>query len=55
MPYGLEVLCRLKGRLDAEWMLPASGNAIGDTWVVGETPWVWIAVPGTSAPTWVDP
>jgi hypothetical protein len=57
MPYGLKVTGRLKGQLAGEWLLPASGNQIGDTWLVGEeyVPWVWLTVPGTAAPNWVDP
>jgi hypothetical protein len=55
MPYGTEISATLKGYLGSEALLPQSGNAIGDTWIVGTTPWVWITTPGTTAPTWVDP
>jgi hypothetical protein len=55
MPYGLKVLGRYKSRLDAEWMLPASGNAIGDTWAIGDNLWVWITAPGASNAAWIDP
>ena len=55
LPYNVEVLTTYKGRLPAEWMLPASGNQLGDTWVVGETPWVWIWAPGASQADWIDP
>ena len=55
MPYGLKVLGRLKGCLAAEWMLPQEGNVIGETWIVGETPWVWVCPVGGSVPTWIDP
>jgi hypothetical protein len=55
MPYGLEVVGRLRGHSEDELYLPTNGNTIGDTWLVENTPWVWITVPGTSAPTWVDP
>jgi hypothetical protein len=51
----LEVLATYKGRLAAEWMLPQSGNQIGDTWVVGRTPWVWIWTPGAARADWIDP
>jgi len=51
MPYGLKVLGRLKGRLDAEWMLPASGNA----WAIGDNLWAWITAPGASNAAWIDP
>jgi hypothetical protein len=55
MPYGLKVLGRYKGRLDAEWMLPAGGNAIGDRWAIGDNLWVWITAPGASNAAWIDP
>ena len=55
MPYGLKVLGRYKGRLDAEWTLPASSSAIGDTWAIGNNLWVWITAPGTSNAAWIDP
>jgi len=55
MPYNVKVLATYKGRLAAEWMLPQEGNAIGDTWIVGDTPWVWVCPVGGSAATWIDP
>jgi hypothetical protein len=57
MPYdeSFEVRGVFRGYLASESVLPRSGNAIGDTWVVGNTPWVWVTVPGTGVPTWVDP
>jgi hypothetical protein len=55
MPYGLEVAARLKGKLLSTDMLPMSGNAIGDTWVVGDSAWVWVAAPGTGSANWIDP
>jgi hypothetical protein len=55
MPYGLEVAALLKGELASTDMLPMSGNAIGDTWVVGNSAWVWVAAPGTGNANWVDP
>jgi hypothetical protein len=55
MPYGLEVEARLKGRLPSTDVLPMSGNAIGDTWVVGDSSWVWVAAPGTGSASWIDP
>jgi len=36
-------------------MLPQSGNHIGDTWVIGETPWVWLVAPGAAHADWIDP
>jgi hypothetical protein len=55
MPYGLQVAARLKGRLPSADLLPRSGNAIGDTWAVGDSAWVWIVAPGDSSANWVDP
>jgi hypothetical protein len=55
MPYGLEVKARLLGHSEDELYLPQAGNVIGDTWLVENTPWIWIIVPGTTAPTRVDP
>jgi len=55
MPYGLEVAARLKGRLPSTDELPMSANAIGDTWVVGNSAWVWVAAPGTGSASWIDP
>jgi hypothetical protein len=41
MPYdeSFEVRGVFRGYLSSEGLLPQSGNAIGDTWVVGNTPW----------------
>jgi hypothetical protein len=55
MPYGLEVAALLKGKLPSTDMLPMFGNAIGDTWVIGDSAWVWIAAPGAGSANWVDP
>jgi hypothetical protein len=54
-PYRLEVTARLKGKLPSANMLPASGNAIGDAWVIGDTAWVWITAPGAPSAKWIDP
>jgi hypothetical protein len=54
MPYGMVVRATLRGFLENENQLPRAGH-IGDMYVVGDVPWIWIQVPGTSAPTWVDP
>jgi hypothetical protein len=45
MPYGVEVRGLLKGSLASTALLPQSGNQLGDTWVVGHTPWVFIESP----------
>jgi hypothetical protein len=57
MPYdeSFEVRGVFRGYLSSESLLPRNDNAIGDTWVVNNVPWVRITVPGTNAPTWIDP
>jgi hypothetical protein len=55
MPFNLEMLATLKGRLPGEWLLPRNGSAIGDTWVIDRTPWVWIRAPGAAQADWIDP
>jgi hypothetical protein len=55
MPYGVKVAARLKGKLVSTDMLPMFGNAIGDTWVIGDSAWVWVAAPGTGSANWIDP
>jgi hypothetical protein len=54
MPYGMVVRATLRGFLGALEQLPRVGR-IGDMYVVEQTPWIWIQVPGTTASTWVDP
>lgn len=54
MPYGLEVRATLRGFLGALDQLPRVGH-IGDMYIVENFPWIWLQVPGTSVPTWVDP
>jgi hypothetical protein len=54
MPYGMEVRATLRGFLENENQLPHIGR-VGDMYIVGDVPWIWIRVPGTTAPTWVDP
>ena len=55
MPYGLEIVARFRGKLQSTSMLPISGNAIGDTWVIGDAAWVWVAAPGAGSANWIDP
>jgi hypothetical protein len=55
MPYGTRVRATFRGSVDDELMLPESGNAIGDTYTVRDTTWVWLAAPGAAIPQWVDP
>ena len=55
MPYGLQVTARLKGKLTTADMLPTSGNAIGDMWVIGDSAWVWVAAPNAGSANWIDP
>jgi hypothetical protein len=54
MPYGMVVRATLRGFLEQENQLPRVGH-IGDMYVVGSVPWIFIQVPGTTALTWVDP
>jgi hypothetical protein len=55
MPYGLKVAARLRGKLVSSDMLPMFGNAIGDTWVIEDSAWVWVAAPGAGSANWIDP
>jgi hypothetical protein len=55
MPYGLKVLGHLRGKLSSTAMLPSNGNQLGDTWVVGDTAWVWLTQPGMTSAQWIDP
>jgi hypothetical protein len=54
MPYGEIVRATLRGFLEQENQLPRVGR-MGDMYVVGNVPWIWVTVPGTASPTWVDP
>jgi hypothetical protein len=54
MPYGTKIYATLRGFLASIDQLPRIGQP-GDMYVVGTTPWIWTTVPGTFAPTWVDP
>jgi hypothetical protein len=54
MPYGTKIYATLRGFLASIDQLPRIGQP-GDMYVVGTTPWIWTTIPGTFAPTWVDP
>jgi hypothetical protein len=54
MPYGEIVNATLRGFLEQENQLPRVGR-VGDMYIVGETPWIWLVAPGAAAATWVDP
>ena len=54
MPYNVDVQATLRGFLQNESQLPRIGR-IGDMWLVGDVPWIWIQAPETTAPTWIDP
>jgi hypothetical protein len=41
-------------RLESEDMLPSVGNALGDTWVIGDKAWVWIVALGPDPADWID-
>jgi len=55
MPYNLEVLATYRGEMASVDMLPSHRNRIGDMWVVGQVPWVWIWTPGATHADWIDP
>jgi hypothetical protein len=55
MPYDLEVRALYKGRLPSTQALPYLSNRIGDMWLVGSVPWIWIVAPGASRADWIDP
>jgi hypothetical protein len=56
MPYqNLQVRARYHGELPTIGDLPTRGNRLGDMYLVGQTPWLWIVAPGAARPTWVDP
>jgi hypothetical protein len=55
MPYGLEVLTTFRGWRPSQDDLPSHRNAIGDMYMIGTTPWVWIWAPGAAHADWIDP
>jgi hypothetical protein len=56
MPYdNLEVLATFRGWLPSQDDLPSHPNAIGDMYLVGNVPFVWIFAPGATHADWIDP
>ena len=56
MPYdNLEVLATFRGWLLSQDDLPSHRNAIGDMYLVGNVPFVWLFAPGASRGGWIDP
>jgi len=56
MPYqNLEVLATYKGTLPSENFLPTTNNEIGDMYLVGQTPWIFLQAPGAPKADWIDP
>jgi hypothetical protein len=55
MPYNIEASATFKGRLKSENFLPTTNNEIGDMWIVGQTPWIWLQAPGAAKVDWIDP
>jgi hypothetical protein len=56
MPYdNLEVLATLRGGLPSQDDLPSHRNAIGDMYLVGNVPFVWLFPPGASRADWIEP
>jgi hypothetical protein len=49
MPYDLQVLTTYKGELASVDDLPSHPNHIGDFYMVGQTPWVWLFAPGATS------
>jgi len=55
MPYGLEVLTMFRGALRSQDDLPTHFNHIGDMYIVGNVPFVWLFAPGATHADWIDP
>jgi hypothetical protein len=55
MPYGLEVRARYHGELPSIADLPTHPNQIGDMYLVGNVPWIWLFAPGATRAAWIDP
>ena len=56
MPYdNLEVLATFRGWLPSQDDLPSHPNAIGDMYLVGNVPFVWLFAPDATHADWIDP
>jgi hypothetical protein len=57
MPYddNLEILATYRGALSSQDDLPSHRNSIGDMYLVGNVPFVWIWAPGARHADWIDP
>ena len=55
MPYNIEVLATYRCEMPSLDALPSHRNHIGDMWLVGQVPWVWIWAPGAARADWIDP
>ena len=57
LPDGLEVRANFKVVLSERDKLPTQSNEDGDEWYTTKDDhrWIWMTLPGQSAPAWVDP
>jgi hypothetical protein len=56
MPYdNLEVMATFRGWLPSQDDLPSHPNQIGDMYLVGNAPFVWLFPPGASRADWIHP
>lgn len=57
LPDGSEVRAHFKGVLSDRDKLPTQSNEDGDEWYTNQDDhcWIWMTLPGQSAPAWVDP
>ena len=51
----LEVLATFRGWLPSQDDLPSHRNQIGDMYLVGNVPFVWLFAPGATHADWIDP
>jgi hypothetical protein len=55
VPYNLEVLATFRAWRPLHGDLPSHPNQIGDMYLVGNVPFVWLFAPGASRAGWIDP